>query len=173
MIRAVGDLRPSVHATAFVHDSAEVLGAVRIGAGASIWPFCVLRGDTDRIEIGRRSNIQDLTVIHCDEGEPVRIGRGVTVGHRVVLHGARIGDGCLIGMGSVVMEASIGRESLVAAGSLVLAGMKVPPRSLVRGAPAKVIRPLRAGEVSRLRRGAAAYVRLAALHRRSSRVLFA
>lgn len=173
MIRTFESAKPAVHGTAFIHDTAELVGRVRVGEGASVWPYCVLRGDVDGVVIGARSNIQDLTVIHCREGRPAVVGRGVTVGHRVIIHGSRIGDGCLIGMGAVVMEATIGRECLVAAGALVLAGMKIPPRSLVLGAPAKVARPLTAAELRGLKESVAGYVRLARRHARTSKAVFA
>lgn len=173
MIRTFGPHAPRIHRSAFVHDSAELIGKVELKARASVWPLCVLRGDIDRIVIGARSNIQDLTVIHTRDGRPALIGAGVTVGHRAVLHGCRIGDGCLIGMGAVVMEAVIGKESLVAAGALVPAGMRVPDGSLVLGAPAKVRRALSAAERRELRAGARAYLAKAAEHRLRSRIVFA
>jgi len=169
MIRGFAGAVPRLHPSAFIHDAAEIVGKVRVGAGASVWPLCVLRGDVDGVVIGARSNIQDLTVIHCREGSPAVVGEGVTVGHRVILHGSRVGDGCLIGMGAIVMEAVIGRECMVAAGALVLAGMRIPPRSLVMGSPAKVVRRLRPEELRALARSAASYVKLAARHRLSSK----
>ena len=172
MIRTFEAARPKIDAGAFVHDSAELVGAVAVAKGASIWPFCVLRGDVDRIEIGERSNIQDHTIVHCREGRPAIVGRDVTVGHRVVLHGCLIGDRCLIGMGAVVMEATVGRECLVAAGSLVLAGMKIPPKSLVLGSPARVVRRLKPAELAALRASAAGYVKLALRHAKTSTVVF-
>ncbi|MEK9144497.1 MAG: gamma carbonic anhydrase family protein, partial [Elusimicrobiota bacterium] len=121
MIRTYGRHSPRIHPSAFVHDSAEVIGKVLLERRSSVWPLCSLRGDVERIVIGERSNVQDLSVIHTRDGCPTLLGKRVTVGHRVVLHGARVGDGCLIGMGAVVMEAILGEYSLVAAGALVLA----------------------------------------------------
>lgn len=172
MIRALGKSRPKIADGVFVHDTAEVIGAVRVAKGASLWPYCVLRGDVDRVVIGERSNIQDLTMIHCREGKPAVVGCDVTVGHRVTLHGCRIGDLCLIGMGSTVMEATIGRECIVAAGALVLAGMRIPAKSLVMGSPARVVRRLKPQELASLRRSAAGYLRLAARHAKTSKVVF-
>lgn len=172
MIRTFRGRFPKIHPTAFVHDSAEIIGRVEIKGRASLWPFAVLRGDVNRIVVGERTNIQDLCVVHCREKFPTVLGRGVTVGHRVVLHGARIGDGCLIGMGAIVMEAVVGPRSLVAAGSLVLAGMRIPPGSLVRGSPARVIRKLNASELRDLVQGERAYLRLAEAHRKTSRLVF-
>ena len=170
MMRTFNRSRPAVHPKAFVHDSAEVIGAVTVKSGASIWPLAVLRGDVNKIVIGERTNVQDLTVIHCREGHPTILGRGITVGHNVVLHGARIDDGCLIGMGTIVMEAKIGRQSLVAAGSLVLAGAKFPPRSLIMGRPAKAIRKLNAAELRSLKQSEISYVQLMTRHRSTSKL---
>jgi carbonic anhydrase/acetyltransferase-like protein (isoleucine patch superfamily) len=172
MIRSLGKRRPAVEKTAFVHDSAEVIGAVRLGAGSSVWPMAVLRGDVNGIIVGPRTNIQDMSVVHCRREAPTVIGGGVTVGHNVIIHGARIGDGCLLGMGAIIMESVIGAECLVAAGAMVPAGLRIPARSLVLGFPAKVVRPLRPAELRRLKSSAAGYVRLAAEHRRGSRVIF-
>lgn len=172
MIRTFGGNTPRIDGSAFVHDSAEIIGKVSIAKNASVWPLAVLRGDVNAIKIGERSNIQDLTMIHCREGFPAVIGKGVTVGHKVVLHGSRIGDGCLIGMGAVIMETTVGAESLVGAGALVLKGLKIPPQSLVVGSPARVARRLTRPELSELRKSAAAYVALARAHARTSRVVF-
>lgn len=171
MIRTFRQWTPKVHPEAFVHDAAEVIGRVEVKRLASVWPLAVLRADVGRIVVGEESNVQDLTVVHCDPGNPTLIGKRVTVGHGVILHGPKVGDGSLIGMGSTVMEADIGKECLIAAGSLVLAGMRVPPRSLVMGAPARVVRPLKIGELAMLRRSAPTYVRNQRLHRKTSRLI--
>jgi carbonic anhydrase/acetyltransferase-like protein (isoleucine patch superfamily) len=172
MIRSFEKSAPRVDQTAFVHDSAEVIGDVVVGPRASLWPHVVLRGDVDGIRVGARSNIQDNSVLHCREGKPCVVGRGVTIGHNAVVHGARVGDYCLIGMGAIVMEARIGKECLIAAGAMVPAGMVIPPRSLVMGLPAKVVRKLSAKEVRALHESEAGYVKLADRHRRTSKVRF-
>ncbi|MFH2201538.1 MAG: gamma carbonic anhydrase family protein [Elusimicrobiota bacterium] len=172
MIRTIDSDEPRIHPDAFVHDSAEVIGRVDIKAQASVWPMCVLRGDLERIVVGERSNIQDLTAIHTSRGFPTIIGRRVTVGHRAVLHGARIGDGALIGMGAVVMEARIGAGAIVAAGALVPAGSQVPAGSLAIGVPARIVRKVSAKEKLRLREIEATYSRHIRQHRRTSRVVF-
>jgi len=172
MIRTFSSQRPRIHASAYVHDSAEVIGQVVLGAGVSVWPLCVLRGDVDAIIVGEMTNIQDLSVLHSDHGRPTRIGRRVTVGHSAVVHGARIAEGCLIGMGATVLECDIGRECLIGAGALVPKGLRIPARSLVLGLPAKVVRPLKADELRRLKQSAAAYFRLAQEHKRRSQVVF-
>ena len=152
--------------TVFVAPNATVLGEVRIAGGASVWFGCVLLGDTERITIGAGTNVQDLVVIHADEGLPCRVGAGVTVGHRAVLHSADIGDGALIGIGAIVLKgASVGEEALVGAGALVTEGQEIPPRHLALGVPAKVVRELTDQEVERLRASAAHYVARAQLFR--------
>lgn len=172
MIRSFERRCPRIDKTAFIHDSAEIIGAVTIARQASIWPHAVLRGDVDKIRLGERVNVQDCAVIHCREGRPAVIGKGVTVGHSAIVHGARIGDYCLIGMGAVVMEAELGAECLVAAGAVVPKGLKAPPRSLVMGLPAKVLRRLTAAEIRALHQSERSYVTLASRHRRGSRVVF-
>lgn len=155
-----------IHPTAFIHPEAVVLGRVSLGAASSVWPSAVLRGDTDRIEIGDESNVQDGAVLHCDEGVPCIIGRRVTIGHRAVVHGAVVEDGALIGIGAVVLNrARIGAGSLVAAGAVVVEGTVVPPNSLVVGVPAKVKGELSDELRARVANGHKAYVELAARHR--------
>jgi len=132
---------PTIHPEAFLAPTSVVVGAVTMGARSSIWYAAVARADLERIEIGADSNVQDGCTLHADPGFPLVIGRGVTVGHRVVLHGARIDDDVLVGMGSVVMNgAHIGSGSIVAAGAVVTQGKVFPPRSLIGGVPAKVMR---------------------------------
>ena len=151
--------------TAWIHESAVVLGRVTLGARVSVWPCAVLRGDTDTITIGAESNVQDGAVLHCDEGIPCTIGARVTIGHRAVVHGSTVEDDCLIGIGAVVLNRSrIGRGSLVGAGAVVPEGMEVPPGSLVLGVPAKVIKPLSDEQRARLAGGHRAYLELARRH---------
>ena len=135
---------PKIHRTAFVHDSAEVIGRVIIKKNASVWPMVVLRGDIETIVIGEASNVQDGCVFHTSRKIPVVLGKGVTVGHGAIVHGARIGDHCLIGMGAILLDGCvIGKECLIGAGALVSEGAKIPPRSLVLGVPGRVRRKLR------------------------------
>ena len=150
---------PELGPGAWVADSAQVIGAVAMGPGASVWFGAVVRGDTETIRIGENSNIQDLSVLHADVGKPLSIGRNVTVGHQVMLHGCTIGDNSLIGMGAIVLNgARIGRNSLVGAGALVTEGKEFPDNSLIVGSPAKVIRTLDDAAVAKLRGSAAHYV---------------
>jgi len=150
----------------FVAPSADVIGHVTIGAGSSVWFGSVLRGDTDRIVIGQRSNLQDACVVHVDAGSPALIGNGVTVAHRAIVHGAVVEDDVLIGMGAIVLSgARIGRESIVGAGALITGGTIVPPRSLVLGLPGRVVRTITDEEVETVRRTAQRYVEYARRYR--------
>ena len=144
MLRPYKDVLPRVHRTAYVDHSAQVIGDVEIGEESSIWMAAVVRGDVHWIKVGRRSNIQDGTVVHVMRGtHPTTIGDNVTIGHAAVIHGCTIEDQCLIGMGAIILNgARIGAGSIVAAGTLVVEDMHIPPRSLVMGSPGKVRRQL-------------------------------
>lgn len=167
---AFGVLQPEVHPSAWVADSATVLGRVRLGAQASVWYGAVVRGDNEPIAIGARSNIQDGSVLHTDVGAPLHIGDDVTVGHQVSLHGCTIGDGSLIGMQAVVLNgARIGRNCLVGAGALVTEGKSFPDNVLILGSPAKAVRELTPEQVQGLRASAARYVDNAKAHREGLR----
>ncbi len=155
----LGGRSPQIQPTAWIAPNATVIGDVRMAAGASVWWNAVLRGDNDPIVIGENSNIQDGSVLHTDEGVPLTLGRDVTVGHMVMLHGCTIGDGSLIGIGSIVLNrAVIGRHCLIGANSLIPEGKVIPDRSLVMGSPGKVVRELGDEEVARLLHGASHYV---------------
>lgn len=148
-----------VSQSAWIAPNATVVGNVTLGDQSSVWFGAVLRGDIDRIEIGPRSNVQDLACLHCDLGFPCIIGQGVTIGHAAVVHGASVGDFALIGIGAIVLNgAVIGNESLVAAGTVVREGQQIPPRVLVAGVPAKIIRDLTEEDISRMRAGVQHYV---------------
>ncbi|HEV7188358.1 MAG TPA: gamma carbonic anhydrase family protein [Blastococcus sp.] len=150
--------KPQIDDEAFVAPTAVVVGAVTMGPHSSIWYGAVARADADQIEIGEGSNVQDGCTLHSDEGFPLLIGKGVTVGHRVVLHGARVDDDVLVGMGSIVMNgAHIGSGSIVAAGAVVTPGTVVPPNSVVGGVPAKVLRPATDDDHDHIRSNAASY----------------
>jgi carbonic anhydrase/acetyltransferase-like protein (isoleucine patch superfamily) len=137
-----------------------------LGAQASVWYQSVLRGDMEPITIGERSNIQDLSMVHVDEGVPCTVGNDVGVGHRVILHGCTIEDFCLIGMGSILLNhVHVGTGSVIGAGAVLTEGMQVPPGSLVLGVPAKVIRPVDAALRERIQSTVNHYVALSARHR--------
>ena len=143
-----------------------MLGDVRLGEQSSVWYQCVLRADMEPITIGARSNIQDLTMIHVDEGVPCTIGADVGVGHRAILHGCTIEDFCLIGMGGILLNnVHVGTGSVIAAGAVVPEGMQIPPNSLVMGMPAKIVRPVDESLRARIRGTIDHYVRLSQLHR--------
>ena len=167
MIKAFGSQKPQLGAGAWVAANATVIGDVVLGDRASIWYGAVVRGDVEKIRIGRDTNIQDNSVIHVDSsGFSTVVGERVTVGHRVVLHGCQIGDGALIGIGAIVMNgAEIGEGALVAAGALVPPGAKIPAGMLAVGAPARVKRPLTDEEKAEMRESAPHYVQLAREHR--------
>jgi carbonic anhydrase/acetyltransferase-like protein (isoleucine patch superfamily) len=149
---------PKIDDDAFVAPTAVVVGAVSMGPRSSIWYGAVARADHEVIEIGEGSNVQDGSTLHSDPGFPLLVGRGVTVGHNVVLHGARVDDDVLVGMGSVVMNgAHIGAGSIVAAGAVVTPGTRVPPGSLVAGVPAKVMRQTTEADLEHIRGNAASY----------------
>jgi carbonic anhydrase/acetyltransferase-like protein (isoleucine patch superfamily) len=158
---------PTVHATAYVHAKAVVIGNVTVGAKASVWPCAVLRGDIAPIEVGEGSNIQDGAVVHVADGLPAKVGARVTVGHLAMIHACVIGDECLIGMHATILDgAVIGARSIVGANSLVTKDTQVPPGSLVMGSPAKVVRALTADEQAALPGWAEKYIKVAAHHRR-------
>lgn len=150
---------PQLAEGAWVADSAQVIGSVELGAGASVWFGTVVRGDTDTIRIGAGTNIQDLSVLHADLGVPLTIGANVTVGHQAMLHGCTIGDNSLIGIQAVVLNgAKIGRNCIVGAGSVVTEGKEFPDNSLILGAPAKVVRTLDEEAAQKLALNAQHYV---------------
>ncbi|HJW02680.1 MAG TPA: gamma carbonic anhydrase family protein [Azospira sp.] len=155
----LGEKKPQLGSDAWIAPNATVIGDVRLGANASIWWNAVLRGDNDPISIGDNSNIQDGSVLHTDEGVPLTIGRDVTVGHLVMLHGCTVGDGSLIGIGSIILNrAVIGKSCIVGANTLIPEGKVFPDRVLIVGSPGKVVRELSDDEVAKLQKSAAHYV---------------
>lgn len=170
MVEEFDGLVPDVHAEAWVHQGAYVIGDVAIGANASVWPSAVMRGDMGPLRLGANSNLQDGAVCHNTGGISVTIvGERVTVGHRAILHGCTVEDDCLIGMGAIVMDnAVIGRGSIVAAGALVLARTVIPPGSMVMGSPAKVTRPTNEKDAQWIAYSWATYAERAAIWRRKN-----
>jgi carbonic anhydrase/acetyltransferase-like protein (isoleucine patch superfamily) len=152
----------------YIAAGAQIVGDVTIGRESSVWFNAVIRGDSERIRIGSRSNIQDNCVLHADPGFPCLIGDGVTIGHAAVVHGATVGDNVVIGIHAVVMNgAQIGHDSLIAVGAIVTEGTVIPPGALVMGLPAKTVRTLRPDEIERNRGMAARYVERATMYRTS------
>lgn len=157
---------PSIPETAWVAESATVVGEVRMGEQASVWYGAVIRADNAEIHIGARTNIQENAVLHVDPGMPLQIGDGVTVGHLAMLHGCSIGDYSLVGIGAVVLNgARIGRHCLVGAGALVTEGKSFPDGSLIVGSPAQAVRSLSEEQMQALKTAAERYVERAQFHR--------
>ena len=159
MIYALGDRRLETRGEHWIADTAVVVGDVLLEENASVWWGAVLRGDNERITVGRNSNVQDGSVLHTDMGSPLVIGADVTVGHMVMLHGCTIGDGSLIGIGAVVLNnAKIGKNCIIGAKALIPEGKEIPDNSLVMGAPGKIVRELSDEHRAMLVQGAAHYV---------------
>ena len=167
MIRAYRGVVPKIAASAYIDQSAQVIGDVVVGERSSIWPNVTVRGDVNIIRIGDETSIQDNSVLHCDAGlYPLHIGSRVTVGHLAMLHGCTIEDECLIGIGAIILNgAKIGTGSVIAAGAVVPEGMQVPPLSMVMGVPAKVKRTVTSEEQERFRQNAKRYVEATATYR--------
>jgi carbonic anhydrase/acetyltransferase-like protein (isoleucine patch superfamily) len=158
-IYQLGEHAPEIDASAFVADSANLVGKVTVEANASVWFGVTIRGDNERITIGENSNVQEGTVMHTDMGFPLTVGKNVTIGHQAMLHGCTIGDGALIGIQAVVLNgAKIGKGCLVGAGALVTEGKEFPDNSLILGSPAKVVRTLTEEDLQRLAGNSASYV---------------
>jgi carbonic anhydrase/acetyltransferase-like protein (isoleucine patch superfamily) len=151
-IYQLDNLTPSIHSSAWVADSAQVIGQVVLEENVSVWFGVVLRGDNDLISIGKGSNIQENSVLHIDRGHPLVLGENVTIGHQVMLHGCTIGDNSLVGIGAVVLnDARIGKNCLVGAGSLVTEGKEFPDGSLIMGSPAKAVRQMSPEQIEGLK----------------------
>jgi carbonic anhydrase/acetyltransferase-like protein (isoleucine patch superfamily) len=163
-----GDTFPEVADSAWVAPGAYVIGDVHLEEESSIWYGAVLRGDTEPIRIGARTNIQDGCVLHADPGYPALIGKDCVVGHKAIVHGCEIGDGCLIGMGATILNGvKIAEGSIVAAGALIPENKEFPPRSLVVGIPAKRVREVTEEQTEDIARGVRTYIERAAAHRES------
>lgn len=166
-IYQLSERTPQIDPSAYVFDTATLIGAVTLGARVSIWPYATLRADNEPIKIGDDSNVQECCVLHTDPGIPLTIGRSVTVGHQAMLHGCTIGDGCLIGIQAVILNnAVIGKNCLIGAGALITEGKQIPDNSVVIGSPAKVIRQLGAADVERMQADSHSYVQRAIAYRR-------
>ncbi|MCF8163248.1 MAG: gamma carbonic anhydrase family protein [Sulfuritalea sp.] len=159
----IGTHTPDVDASAYVTDSASVIGNVHLAANTSIWFGAALRGDNELISIGEGSNVQECAVLHTDIGYPLVVGKNVTIGHQTMLHGCTVGDGSLIGIQAIVLDgAVIGKNCLVAAGALVTSGKEFPDNSLIMGSPAKAVRELTQEQINDIQRGVTTYIERAA-----------
>ncbi|MEZ7892457.1 MAG: gamma carbonic anhydrase family protein [Candidatus Wallbacteria bacterium] len=160
-VRKYCDYIPEINDSAYIDDSAVIIGRVKIDADASIWPGAVLRGDINEIIIGAGSNVQDGAVLHVTYEQPVVIGKGVTVGHLAAVHAVTVGDNSLIGIGAILLDgAVIGNNCIIAAGSLVTPRTVIPDNSMVMGAPAKVVRQLKPEEIEGITKNGEAYLKL-------------
>lgn len=158
-IYQLGEHAPEIDPSAYIADSANVIGKVRVEANASIWFGVTIRGDNETIVIGENSNVQEGSVMHTDPGMPLTVGKNVTIGHQAMVHGCTIGDGALIGIQAVVLNgAKIGKNCLVGAGALVTEGKEFPDNSLIIGSPAKAVRTLTEDAIARMHTGTAHYV---------------
>ena len=167
-IYQLGDKKPVIPASCYVAEKATIIGEVILGERVNVMFGAVLRGDNEPITIGDDSNVQDNCVLHTDPGMPLTIGKGVTIGHQVMLHGCTIGDGSLIGIAAVVLNSAvIGKDCLVGAGAVVTEGKSFPDRSVIFGSPAKVVREVNEDNVTRLRLSAESYVRRGRTTRRT------
>ncbi|GAB1482545.1 gamma carbonic anhydrase family protein [Treponema sp.] len=170
MIHAIDAAVPQVHPSSFVAWNAELAGTVKLGMDVSVWFSAVVRADLAPIEVGDGSNIQDGAVLHVDTDAPCRLGKNVTVGHSAILHSCTIGDGSLIGMGAIILNGvEVGEQCIVGAGALLTQGKQFPPRSLILGSPAKVLRSLNEEEIAANVENARHYVELAHRARSSYR----
>lgn len=165
LVKTIKDRTPEVDETTFLAETATLIGDVQVGKKSSIWYGAVLRGDSDRIRIGHRSNIQDNAVVHVDPGFPVTIGNDVIVGHLALVHGATIGNNVLVGMNSTVLNgAEVGDYSIIGANALVTSNMVIPPNSLVLGSPARVVKTISPEQRRQIEKNAEAYVRLSKIY---------
>jgi len=167
MIHEFLGVHPAYDDSNFIAPSADVIGDVTLGQGASVWFNATVRGDVNWIRIGAASNIQDNCVVHVTHRTaPTTIGEGVTVGHGAIVHGCTVRDNVLVGMGAILLDhCDVGRDTIVGAKALVTQGMKIPPRSLVLGAPARVVRELSAEEIDRIGRYSENYLKYSAVYR--------
>jgi carbonic anhydrase/acetyltransferase-like protein (isoleucine patch superfamily) len=159
MLIAYQNILPKIHKTAFIAEGAMIIGDVAVGEESSVWFNCVLRGDLNRIVVGKRTNIQDGAIVHLEHDIPCIIGDDVTIGHGAIVHGCTIGDGAMISMGAVILSgAKIGERAIVAAGAVVKEGQEIPPGTLAMGVPAQIKRDLTEADLQRVRLGKDDYV---------------
>lgn len=165
-IYQLGDDAPQIHDSAYVADSANLIGKVKLEANANVWFDVTIRGDNEWITIGENSNVQECCVLHTDPGYPLNVGPNVTIGHQAMLHGCTIGEGSLVGIQAVVLNgAKIGKNCLIGAGALVTEGKEFPDNSLIIGSPAKAVRTLSDEDVARMRKNTDNYVKRGQLYK--------
>lgn len=161
MILTFDNITPEIHKDAYISNSVDIIGNVKVGKNTNIWFGTRLRGDMNKIIIGENTNIQENTVVHVDVNSETIIGNDVTIGHGAIIHGCKINDNVLVGMGAIILnDAEIGKNTIIAAGSLVPQGKKIPEGVLCMGSPAKVVRELSKEEIDKIKRSAITYVEL-------------
>ncbi len=166
MIIEYEGVKPQIHESCFIADSAEIIGRVKLDENSSVWYGCIIRGDENHINVGKNTNIQDGTVIHISKEYPTEIGDYVTVGHKAIVHACKIGNNVLVGMGAILLDGvEIEDDVLIGAGSIVTPGKVIPRGSLVLGSPAKVIRELSSEEIAHLKQSALDYCIYAEKHK--------
>jgi carbonic anhydrase/acetyltransferase-like protein (isoleucine patch superfamily) len=165
MIEKFMGFSPRISDSAFIHKTAVIIGNVEIEDMVSIWPGAVLRGDVEKIKIGKKSNIQDLCVFHPNRNKPVILGENVTVGHSALVHGSVVGNNTLIAMNATVIDSQIGENCLIGAGCVITPNSVIPPGSLVLGVPFKIIRQLTDKEIKALSDSAEEYFKLMSLYK--------
>lgn len=165
-IYQLGDLTPDIDSTAYIAESANIIGKVKVEAHANIWFDVTIRGDNELITVGENSNVQESCVLHTDPGYALTIGKNVTIGHQAMLHGCTIGEGALVGIQAVILNgAKIGKNCLVGAGALVTEGKEFPDNSLIIGSPAKAVRTLSEEDIARMHRNTSNYVERGRLYK--------
>jgi carbonic anhydrase/acetyltransferase-like protein (isoleucine patch superfamily) len=166
MIKKYSEFVPKINESCFIAESCDIIGNVEIGEYSNIWYRAVIRGDVNKISIGKNTNIQEGTVVHCDFDAETVIGDNVTIGHNAIIHGCKLSNNVLIGMGAIVLNnAVIGENTIVGAGAVVTGGKEIPAGSLVLGSPGKVVRQLSDAEIESIARSAKTYVELAQNHK--------
>jgi carbonic anhydrase/acetyltransferase-like protein (isoleucine patch superfamily) len=162
----------NIDPTVFIAPNSTLIGNINIGADSSVWFGTVLRADRDKINIGRGTNIQDLSLLHVDPGCPINIGDEVIIGHRCIIHGCTIRNNTLVGMGAIIMNnASIGSFCIIGAGAVVTEGMVIPDYSMVMGLPAKIIKPVTESQIEKIKRNASSYIELAKEYKNASQYI--
>lgn len=162
MIKEFQGIQPKLHSKSFIAESADIIGKVTLDEGCNVWYGVVMRGDTNKITVGKNTNIQDNTVVHVDNEHPADIGAHVTIGHGAIVHGCKVHNNVLIGMGAIVLDGAVIEENvIIGAGALVPQGKVIPSGSLVIGSPGKVVRALSNSEIEKIKNSALHYVTLA------------
>ena len=165
MLKSLNGHSPKVGKDCYIDDMCKISGQVEIHDGVSVWPFVSIRGDMNKITIGKNTNIQDNTTVHVDTNSPTIIGANITIGHNAVIHGCQIGDNSLIGMGSILLnDVKVGKNCLVGAGALLTPGTRIPDDSLVLGSPGKIIKKLSEKDKEAIIKNSKEYLRLAQIH---------